>query len=110
MTNASLNDVTEVNFFNQLWGDLGGAECVFQGDGPEFWSGKGLQNAIERSNGSTRGGDDDDFGGGLQISLMDGDEHWADAWDRPFLKRWWGEEHKGVCLKKIAGRVLIYLT
>ena len=79
MTDAGLNDVTEVNLLNQLWGNLGSAEGVFQSDNSEFWCGEGFKGAVERSHGGARGSDDDDFGGGLQIALMDGDKDWRDA-------------------------------
>ena len=79
MTNAGLNDVTEVNFFDQLCRDLGGVKGVFQGDNPELWCGEGFKGAVERSYGGPRGCDDDDFGGGLKTSLVDGDKDWRDA-------------------------------
>jgi len=83
---------------------------MFQGDSSEFWGGEGLEDAIERSHGGARGSDDDDFGGGLRVSLMDGDKDWGDAGGLTIFEEMVGEEHKGVCLKVMAGRVLIYLT
>lgn len=65
MTNAGLNDVTEVNLLDQLWGDLGDIEGVFQRDGTELRGGEGLEDTIERSHWGTRGSDDDNFGRGL---------------------------------------------
>lgn len=65
MTNAGLDDVTEVNFFDQLRGDPGGIESMLQRDRAELRRGEGLKGTVERSHGSTRGSDDDDFGRGL---------------------------------------------
>ena len=67
MTDTGLNDVTEVDLLDQLRGDLGGVEGVFQGDGSELWCREGLKSAVERSHGGTRGSDDNDFDGGLEI-------------------------------------------
>ena len=78
MTDAGLNDVAEVDFLDQLWGDLRGIEGVFQRDSAELGCGEGLEGAVKGTHGGTGGSDDDDFGRGLQISLADGGE---DRWD-----------------------------
>lgn len=61
MADTSLDDVAKVDLLHDSRVDVLGFQGMLEGDGSKLGGGQGLEGTVDRANGGTGGGDDDNF-------------------------------------------------